>query len=78
MKGYWWFRGESVKALVEQLTTHGVETARLEVRIDDGDAMTFRVVPATADAGKNGEVESTDSHENDINDSHRCPPLCPD
>lgn len=61
---YYWFSGASVAALRSQLGDADPDTARVEVRLEDGE-MTITVVPdgATANAP--------------INDSHRCPPSCP-
>lgn len=42
---HWWFSGASVVELVKRLSDAGSATARLEVRIDSKQAMTFRVVP---------------------------------
>ena len=64
---YWWFQGESVKELSARLAADP-SAVRLEVRLD-GDKMTFRVVGGPA------VREATDP---DINDSHLCPPFCPD
>ena len=65
---YWWFQGASVAELQKQLTEAGAD-ARLEVRIDAKQSMTFTVV--------SGDV-STQSHiaGHPINDSHICPPDC--
>lgn len=66
---YHWFQGASVRALVQRLTDANPDTARLEVRID-GEHMTFRVVAE-------GESVQTADAPADINDSRRCPPICP-
>lgn len=64
---YWWFRGASVHALAARLQDAGPD-ARLEVRIDAEDKMTFRIVVDGATASV---------AEEDINESWLCPPICP-
>ena len=64
---YWWFQGESVKELCDRLVVDP-GAVRLEVRIDDEQRMTFRVV---------GGVQTRLHDDPDINDSHLCPPFCP-
>lgn len=59
---YWWFQGESVTELTEQLAEGGAD-ARLEVHIDEKDSMTFKIVKG-------------DYHGPSINASHVCPPDC--
>jgi hypothetical protein len=63
---YHWFQGESVRELARQLGEAGPD-ARLEVRVDAKQSMTFTVVPSGI---------STQSHTS-INESHLCPPDCP-
>ena len=65
---YWWFQGESVEELTARLVVDP-KSARLEVRIDDSQRMTFRVV---------GPPQTRTEPDPDINDSHLCPPFCPD
>lgn len=65
---YDWFQGASVRELYDRLSAAGPDTARLEVRVE-GKSMTLRVLAANEDAAK---VRPTD-----INDSKRCPPICP-
>lgn len=64
---YFWFQGASVRALVDQLTAAGPDSARLEVRIEKK-RMLFRVV---------GEGATAVAAASDINDSFLCPPRCP-
>jgi len=59
---FWWFQGDSVEKLLDQLMG-AADTARLEVRIDKQDRMTFRVV--------------ADKVHDPIDNSHVCPPQCP-
>jgi len=66
MPRFWWFQGDSVEQLTEQLIAAGVD-ARLEVYLQ-GDHMTLRVA---AGADKVSVEAGT------INESHPCPPLCP-
>ncbi len=65
---YWWFQGASVVELNARLNVDPFN-ARLEVRVDDDQRMTFRVVTPG--------IESM-AEEPDVNDSHRCPPQCPE
>lgn len=60
-KPFYWFQGESVRKLAEELAEGGSD-ARLEVRIDKG-KMTFTVVGA--------------AYNGTVNESHVCPPDCP-
>ena len=67
---FWWFAGETVSALIDQLNRAGRE-ARLEVRIDDKKAMTLQVVaPGVSDAAAAPAYEA-------LNKSFICPPFCP-
>lgn len=70
---YHWFQGTSVETLVERLIDADPATARLEVH-QEGDKMTFRVVPA--EPGTLDEEKQRLSTA-DINDSFICPPRCP-
>lgn len=63
---FWWFSGDSVRALRERLNAAG-DTARLEVHLDGND-MTLDVVPADV-------IPAAPSPS--INESHICPPVCP-
>lgn len=63
---YWWFQGDSVMELVQQLIAADPATARLEAH-RDGSRLLFRVVP---------EVGTATHTSNHINDSHLCPPDC--
>jgi hypothetical protein len=66
---YWWFQGDSVDLLREQLVSANSagQGARLEVKIDAKQNMTLRVVL--------DGIVATD--EGGINKSHICPPDCP-
>lgn len=66
---YWWFHGTSVEAIVRRLQAANPATCRLEVRIDEADKMTLRVVPAISAATVAGG-------DPDVNESHLCPPDC--
>jgi hypothetical protein len=68
---YHWFQGASVRALYDQIGNANPDTARLEVRVD-GEQMRFRVVSTGG-----GEERWADTASADINDSRRCPPVCP-
>ena len=66
-----WFQGKSVETLTERLIDANPATCRLEV-YQDGDKMTFRVVPAFVADGV-----TTADEDSPINDSFLCPPRCP-
>lgn len=65
---YYWFQGESVAALYNQLYHSIGGNPRLEVRLS-GEKMMLTVVPE----GGNAKVTANPP----INDSHACPPTCP-
>jgi len=61
---FWWFEGQSVERLTEQLVAAGAG-ARLEVRLRAEDKLFLTVV-------------KPDGHGHDpIDDSRPCPPVCP-
>lgn len=62
---FWWFSGDSVKKIRQELLDAG-DDARIEVHLDGVD-MTIHVIPpvGAAEGGGGG-----------TNDSHVCPPQC--
>lgn len=67
---YWWFPERSSAELSRRIDAAGAGH-RLEVRVDAAGRMTFRVVPA-------GELSARTAVTPDINESHICPPFCPE
>jgi len=63
-----WIQGASVVELDRRLQAAGPDSARMEVRLDSANRMTFRIVRAGV---------TTRSVVADVNDSRICPPICP-
>ena len=66
---FWWFPERSSVELAHRITAAG-PGHRLEVRVDDAGKMTFRVVPKDQMSGLRAIA--------DVNESHICPPWCPE
>lgn len=66
---YWWFKGDSVKALAQALLASNLDTAILKIRPDGGKLYLSVLGDVhTIPDGGNEYVE--------INDSLICPPIC--
>lgn len=70
---YWWFEDPTVKQLGKLIAKH--PGARLEVRIDEAEAMTLTVCPKTPKVAEGARVKAAPGPVT-LNFSHVCPPQC--